>query len=180
MGVQGALRPVDYPAGWSSVIDGVGPSDALVAVLPTGTFRRFDWSGEAPVLDPAPRLLDADVLGTGDLPVGGTVVRGENTVAGRVEGLLLAGAPASDLAALGVGWILVERSAGESGNSARTLAGLEPVYADADLTLYSLADPVPRARSDRLPAIVAHLLWAAAVLIAAFVTVTRARRTRTR
>ncbi|MBY6539434.1 hypothetical protein HQ325_12190 [Rhodococcus sp. BP-349] len=179
-GVHGALRPVDYPAGWSSVIDTVGPSDALVAVLPTGTFRRFDWSGEAPVLDPAPRLLDADVLGTGDLPVGGTVVRGENTVAGLVERLLLDGAPASDLAALGVGWILIERSAGESGDSARTLAGLEPVYADADLTLYSLADPAPRPRSDRLPAIVAHLLWAAAVLTSAAVAVAGARHTRTR
>ncbi|WP_052493374.1 hypothetical protein [Rhodococcus sp. MEB064] len=179
-GVHGAMRPVRYPTGWAEVTDRVGTSDASVAVLPGGTFRRFDWSGEAPVLDPAPRWLRADVLQTGDLPVGAVTVQGESTVARRVESLLLRGAPASDLADLGVGWILVETSPGELGDSARTLTGLDRVYADDDLALYNVPDPASRVASPVWPVGAAHVLWALAIVAAGAVSIREVRRDRIR
>lgn len=177
-GVHGALRPVQYPAGWSTVADEIGRSDSLVAVLPAGTFRRFDWSGDAPVLDPAPRWLDADVLQTGDLPVGGTSVRGESGAARRVEELLLAGAPASAIAEEGVGWVLVENSDGDLGDSARTLADLEVVHTDADLTLYAVPDPAPRVRPSSTLVVGAHVVWALMIVVAGATTAVRRVRRR--
>lgn len=162
-GVAGALRPVHYPAGWAQVVERVdGPGD--VAVLPGGMFRRFPYSGDAPVLDPAPRILPADVLQTGELPVHGRTVAGEAGRAGLVEALLLRGGTARELADLGVGWVLVERTTpGPLGASRDTLAGLVPVYADRDLALYAVPDPRPAdpaTATQRAIAVAAHGLWA--------------------
>ncbi|PSR68111.1 hypothetical protein C8258_11660 [Nocardia sp. MDA0666] len=166
-GVGGALRPVHYPPAWqrvAAVVD--GPGD--VAVLPAGMFRVFPYSGRVPVLDPAPRMLRSDVLQTGVLPVRGQVVAGEGARAQRVENLLLRGADPADLAAQGVGWILVEhRTPGAVGDARTTLSRLQPVYSDADLTLYRVpgARDVARATAtDRAVAVAAHLLWAALLL----------------
>ncbi|MFC8044892.1 hypothetical protein [Nocardia sp. NPDC057353] len=176
-GVGGALRPVHYPAGWAraaAVVEEAGhPGD--VAVLPGGMFRRFAWSGPAPVLDPAPRLLPADVLQTGELPVRGGTVAGEGRRAVRVERALLAGAPPAEIATAGVGWILVEhRTPGPLGESARTLAQLgAPAYTDDDLTLYRVQGPVitdqPTANARRIAG-ATHLLWAALLIGAAATT----------
>ncbi|MBF5001671.1 hypothetical protein IRT45_31575 [Nocardia sp. BSTN01] len=166
-GVGGALRPVHYPPAWqrvAAVVD--GPGD--VAVLPAGMFRVFPYSGKVPVLDPAPRMLRSDVLQTGVLPVRGQVVAGEGARAQRVENLLLRGADPADLAAQGVGWILVEhRTPGAFGDARTTLSRLQPVFSDADLTLYRVpaAREVARATAtDRAVAVAAHLLWAALLL----------------
>lgn len=182
-GVGGALRPVRYPDGWprvaALVAEGQGGD---VAVLPGGMFRRFAWSGSAPVLDPAPRMLPADVLQTGELPVRGGTVAGEGARAARVEAALLAGAPPAAVAGLGVGWILVEHGTpGPLGDSADTLATLgPPLYADADLALYRVPDPIPAAAPSaaaRRVAGLAHLLWAALLLGgAALAAVARFRR----
>ncbi|MFC8526378.1 hypothetical protein [Nocardia sp. NPDC057227] len=183
-GASGALRPVHYPAGWAraaAAVDEAGhPGD--IAVLPGGMFRRFPWSGEAPVLDPAPRLLPADVLQTGELPVRGGTVTGEGRRAARVERALLAGAPAAEIAGSGVGWVLVEhRTPGPLGDSARTLEQLgAPVYTDADLTLYRVPDPVVTERPSpnaRRIAGATHLLWAALLIggAAAAAALSRAR-----
>lgn len=177
-GVGGALRPVRYPAGWAeaaAAIDRAGhPGD--VAVLPGGMFRRFPWSGPAPVLDPAPRLLPADVMQTGELPVRGGTVTGEGRRAATVERALLAGAPATEIAASGVGWILVEhRTPGPLGESARTLEQLgPPVYADADLTLYRVENPADIDRPSPNARRIAggtHLLWAALIIGGAAATI---------
>ncbi|MGU3437951.1 hypothetical protein ACNHUS_33690 [Actinomycetes bacterium M1A6_2h] len=170
----GAVSPITYPASWDTVAQRIDDAHGDVAVLPTGTFRRFEWSGTAPVLDPAPRLLAADVVATGDLPVAGGVVRGEGTRATAVESVLLAGGTPDRLAELGVGWVLVERGTpGALGDSSRTLEGLEPVFSDADLALYSVPDAaVVRASTrDRVITVGAHLLWAAVVLGASAVGV---------
>jgi hypothetical protein len=163
-GAGGAVRPVRYPAGWQQVADRVdGPGD--IAVLPGGMFRKFRYSGAAPVLDPAPRMLPNDVLQTGELPVRGRTVSGEGTRAREVEILLLRGGSPAELARLGVGWVLVERTTpGPLGESAATLARVERVYEDADLALYHVPGVVERGRSTtahRAVAAAAHLLWGA-------------------
>ncbi|WP_330251750.1 hypothetical protein OG874_37390 [Nocardia sp. NBC_00565] len=164
-GVGGELRPVHYPAGWQRVTERIdGPGD--IAVLPGGMFRKFPYSGKAPVLDPAPRMLPHDVLQTGELPVRGRTVAGEGAGAREVETLLLHGGSARQLGDLGVGWVLVERTTpGPLGESKTTLAQLDPIYTDQDLTLYRVP-AVADHRSESQPAhrtiaYAAHILWAA-------------------
>ncbi|MEU8895441.1 hypothetical protein [Nocardia sp. NPDC048505] len=174
-GVGGALRPVHYPGGWAQVVAGIdGPGD--VAVLPGGMFRKFPYSGKAPVLDPAPRLLPNDVLQTGALPVRGAVVAGEGRRAQQVETLLLQGGSPRGLAELGVGWVVVERSTpGPLGAAQQTLAGLEPVYSDEQLALFR----VPGVRisesepGHRLLAGAAHLVWALLLIGGGLLAATR-------
>src|SRR5699024_3505344 len=113
-----ALRPVTYGPGWAEVdrIAAGEPCEALV--LPAGSFRSTPlWAGGAPVLDPAPRLLDARVLVPGDLLVGGAGgVAGEGSRARAATDALLDGADPAVLAGLGVRWVLDERtSAGPRG-----------------------------------------------------------------
>ncbi|WP_280402231.1 hypothetical protein [Nocardia carnea] len=173
-GVSGQMRAVRYPDSWGAVTQRIdGPGD--IAVLPGGMFRRFPYSGSAPVLDPAPRMLPRDVLQTGELPVRGEVVAGEGTRARTVEDLLLAGGEPTELARLGVGWVLVERDTpGPLGESATTLDRLEPVLRTAELDLYRVPEVVPRpAPEHRNPVLGAHILWAlllVAPLIAAVIT----------
>ncbi|MFG3616593.1 hypothetical protein [Nocardia sp. NPDC047654] len=184
-GAGGAVRPVRYPAGWQQVADRVdGPGD--IAVLPGGMFRKFRYSGAVPVLDPAPRMLPNDVLQTGELPVRGRTVSGEGTRAREVETLLLRGGSPEELARLGVGWVLVERTTpGPLGESAATLARVERVYEDTDLALYRVPGVIERGRSTtahRAVAAAAHLLWGA-MLVAGPVAALGARarlRSRTR
>ena len=132
-----------------------------VAVLPAGMFRIFDWAGDAPVLDPAPRLLPSDVLQTGDLVVRGETVHGEGTRATAVQQLLLDGADPAALADLGVAWVLVERSPGPLGESQRTLDGLDLVFSDDDLALYRVPGATQHDEPERAVVIAGHLLWAA-------------------
>ena len=74
--------------------------------------RRFAWAGDAPVLDPLPRWVSADVLTTGDLTIGGRTVPGEGARARAVQQMLLSpGADRDQLAAAGVGWVVVESGA---------------------------------------------------------------------
>ncbi|MFF0488935.1 hypothetical protein ACFYTQ_07915 [Nocardia sp. NPDC004068] len=180
-GVGGALRPVHYPAGWQRVAAAIdGPGD--VAVLPAGMFRRFPFSGRVAVLDPAPRLLPRDVLQTGELPVRGRVVAGEGGRARDVERLLANGAAPGELAARGVGWVLVEKTTpGPLGASETTLAQLDSRYADADLALYRVPGPIdPHGPSDathRALAIAAHLVWALCLLGGAVWSTARRART---
>jgi hypothetical protein len=164
-GVGGAVRPVHYPIGWQQVAERIdGPGD--VAVLPGGMFRKLPYAGRAPVLDPAPRMLPRDVLQTGELPVHGRTVAGEGARAREVETLLLHGGSATELAELGVGWVLVERTTpGPLGESKTTLAQLNPVYIDTNLALYRVPGVIDRdgesTTSRRTISAAAHLVWAA-------------------
>lgn len=179
-GVGGALKPVQYPPAWRQVAHQLELSKEAgdVAVLPTGMFRRFPYSGDAPVLDPAPRMLPRDVLQTGQLVVGeAATVGGEGARATRVENLLLAGADAQALAGEQVRWVLVERTTpGPLGDSQRTLDQLEQVFADGELALYRVPGGIPPdPREGRGEALAAHLLWAA-LLMAGWLGVLKARR----
>ena len=188
-GVGGRLAPYRYPADWAEVSAQVSGEEGDVAVVPAGSFRRFP-DLDPVALDPAPRMLPAEVLQTGDLVVrmpeaGEVTVSGEGTRAAQVEQLLLAGAPPSALAARGVAWVLEEKtSPGPRGDAERTLAGAFPVFVGEDLALYRIADPAPAPRAtsaERTAAHTAHGVWAAVLLLgAAGVAVTgRAVRRRT-
>ncbi len=165
-GVSGQIRPVHYPDGWQKVTESVTARDGDVAVLPGGMFRIFDFSGPAavldppPVLDPLPRMVRADVLQTGTLLVAGGAVSGEGHRAVEVERLLLTGAHPSALAAQGVGWVVVEHGTpGDHGESQRTLAALEQVYGDDDLSLYRVDGVTADASPHRASAVAAQLGW---------------------
>ncbi|MCV7445362.1 hypothetical protein H7K33_24290 [Mycobacterium paraense] len=168
-GAWGNVSPVRYPRGWAAVAGAINSDPRTVAVLPAGTMRRFSWSGPAPVLDPLPRWLRADVLSTGDLAISGVVVAGEGDRARAVQDLLLSGPDPAALARAGVGWLVVESdSAGDMGAAARTLAALTPAYRDNELALYRIGGDtagVPPAR--RTATLIAHVAWLATLLGAA-------------
>jgi hypothetical protein len=136
-------------------------------VLPAGTMRRFPWSGPAPVLDPLPRWVRADVLTTGDLVISGVTVPGEGTHARAVQELLLTGPDPSALARAGVGWLVIESdSAGEMGAAARTLDRLQPTYPDKDLALYRIGgDTAGASSASRRTTVIAHLAWLALLVV---------------
>ncbi|HTM85859.1 MAG TPA: hypothetical protein VL179_13340 [Mycobacterium sp.] len=139
-GVGGQVRAVQYPAAWTSAAATINADPGPVAVLPPDSMRQFPWAGEAPVLDPLPRWLRAEVLTTGDLSIGGQTIPGEGLRARAVQELLLTGAPAPALAEAGVGWVVVE-----SGD---------------EVTVQRIGGSAPGA-SHRPVMIAAHLLWLA-------------------
>ncbi|WP_445164253.1 hypothetical protein ACTXG5_04140 [Mycobacterium sp. Dal123C01] len=168
-GVGGKVAPAHYPHGWAAVAAAINSAPAPVAVLPAGSMRRFAWSGPAPVLDPLPRWLRADVLSTGDLAISGLVVPGEGNRARAVQELLRSGPDPSALAPAGVGWLVVESdSAGDMGSAARTLGALTPVFRDQELTLYRIGGQDAGVPSDRRRAtVLAHLAWLAMLIVGA-------------
>ncbi|SBS75630.1 putative transmembrane protein [uncultured Mycobacterium sp.] len=160
-GVWGKASSVRYPPGWSAVAGIVNGAPADVAVLPADSMRQFEWSGPAPVLDPLPRWVRAEVLATGDLTISGQSVPGEGGHARDVQRMLLAGSPPETLTEAGVGWVVVESgSAGTLGDAQRTLQGLPVAYRDADLTLYRVGGSSQAApQGKRVLAIATHLVW---------------------
>jgi hypothetical protein len=170
-GVGAHLTPVRYPDGWSAVAARINADPQDVAVLPDATMRRFDWAGPAPVLDPLPRWVRADVLSTGDLVVSGRTVPGEGGRARDVHRLIAAGADRATLAAAGVGWVV-----SEAGTEA--IPGLNADYADDDLTLYRIGGRGPAVPHwKRIAVIIAHLVWAAMLIgSAAVLAATSPRR----
>jgi hypothetical protein len=121
--------------------------------------RDFAWAGSAPVLDPLPRWVSADVLATGDLLIGGRTVPGEGERARAVLRLLASGADAGEVARAGVGWVVVE-------SSGSTPLALPVAYRDDDLTLYRVGGDHPAA-AHRGVLIAAHLIWLTALVVGA-------------
>jgi hypothetical protein len=160
-GVGGKVEPVHYPTDWTTVAAAINGQPAEVAVLPVDTMRRFAWSGSAPVLDPLPRWVRADVLTTGDLTISGATVLGEGNRARGVQRLLLAGADPQALRRAGVGWLVVELGTpGDMGLAARILERLPVTYRGHDLVLYRVGGDTARASTGRRVAVViAHLMW---------------------
>ena len=165
-GVGGQLRPVRYPPGWAAMAEQINADPRAVAVLPAGTMRQFGWSGPAPVLDPLPRWVRADVLTTGDLQIAGKTVAGEGSRAREVQRLLESGADPAELVRAGVGWLVVQHGTpGTMGDAQRTLQRLSPAYADADISVYRVGGVSPVApQAKRVAVLIAHLVWAAMVL----------------
>jgi hypothetical protein len=160
-GAAGKVEPVRYPAEWPAVATLINHDPAEVAVLPADTMRRFAWSGPAPVLDPLPRWLRADVLSTGDLTISGASVRGEGDRARDLQRMLLKGAEPQRLRDAGVGWLVIEfGTPGDMGLSARTLDRLPATYRGRDLALYRIGGTKAGASASlRRTAVIAHLAW---------------------
>ena len=162
-GVGNSLAPIRYPGDWYAVADIITPGQGDVLVLPVGTNRRYAFA-DSVSLDPAPRLLRADVLQSGELTVDGRSVDRPDSRATRAEEALLAGSSPQALAALGVGWVLVE---GDSaiGAAPHTLTQLDLVFDGAGLRVYRV--DVERLHSaigkpstfERAVLWVAHLVW---------------------
>ena len=165
-GVGGKVASVHYPGDWSAVASAINREPAQVAVLPADTMRRFSWSGPAPVLDPLPRWLRADVLTTGDLTISGTTVLGEGDRAREVQRLLLAGADPDQLRAAGVGWLVVELGTpGDLSTATETLERLPVAYRGRDLMLYRVGGDTPGASTGRRASVIAaHLAWLAMLI----------------
>ena len=162
-GVGNSLTPIRYPGDWHAVADTITSGRGDVLVLPVGTNRQYAFA-DSVSLDPAPRLLRADVLQSGELIVDGRSVDRPDSRATRAEEALLAGSSPQALAALGVGWVLVE---GDSAIDAapRTLAQLDLAFDGADLRVYRV--DVDRLHSaiggpsslERGAVWVVHLVW---------------------
>ena len=177
-GVWGRVTPVRYPAGWTAVAEQINADPRPVAVLPADSMRLFSWSGPAPVLDPLPRWVRADVLTTGDLTISGDTVLGEGGRARAVQNLLLEGADAAELAGAGIGWVVLESgSAGETGSAATTLAQLPVAYQDAEITLYRVGgDAAGAGAGPRAAVLAAHWVWLALLVGGVAGMVVRRRR----
>ena len=177
-GVGGKVESVHYPGDWANVASLINRDPEPVVVLPADTMRRFAWSGPAPVLDPLPRWVRANVLITGDLIISGVTVPGEGNRAHRVQRLLLAGADPIAVRRAGVGWLVVEEgSSGDMGSAARTLEHVPVAYRGRDLTLYRVGGTSTGVPADRrLLAVIAHLVWLE-MLIGGAIGMTISRRT---
>ncbi|NGX10115.1 hypothetical protein [Mycobacteroides franklinii] len=180
-GVGGRVVPVTYPAGWTAVAAHINAEPHPVAVLPPETMRQYPWGPSSiPVLDPFPRWIRADTVSSGDLRVDGQDVRGDGTRGRRVEELLRNGATPDELAAQGIGWVVVQADTpGQQEISSLSLARLESVYRDGDIALYRVPGPwIPIGASSgrRAMVIAAHLIWVA--LLAAGVVAGRRYQTR--
>ncbi|CAJ1496389.1 hypothetical protein [[Mycobacterium] holstebronense] len=168
-GVAGRVTPVHYPPGWAAVAAKINADPRPVAVLPADTMRHFPWAGPAPVLDPLPRWVRAEVLTTGDLTVGGQTVPGEGSHAREVQEALLSGAEPAGLGVKGVGWVVTESDVdGEIGSAAKTLTRLPVAYRDSDLTVYRVGGRAPKTSpGPRRAAMAAHLVWLAMLVAGA-------------
>lgn len=170
-----ALRPVAYPPGWVATAGSVrGPGDALL--LPAGQIRRYSFA-HAPAVDPLPRLLRVDTLTDTALRVDGVLVDdAPDSRAARARRAAAAPDGAVALAALGVGWVVVE------GEPPPLPAGLEIASATSGLTVYAVPGPITGHTPDaarRAAAIAAHLAWIAVGLgCAASALRTRRRKLR--
>ncbi|OLF17781.1 hypothetical protein [Actinophytocola xanthii] len=139
-GGWGRLESVQYPRDWydvrSVLLEDRRAGDVLA--LPLSAFRRFGWNEGRTQLDPAPRVLPRTTVIDDTLFVSGRPVAGEDERAARVRAVVERN---GDLAALGIGWVLVEH--GTPGPpTERVTARLERVYQGRWLDLYRVPGPV--------------------------------------
>lgn len=137
-GVGNQMRAVQYPSGWAAAAAQINADPRPVVALPPDSMREFSWAPGAPVLDPLPRWLRAEVLTTGDLSIGGRTVPGEGVHARVVQDLVLSGATDRQLADAGVGWVVHE--------------------SDREVAVQYIGGSAPAA-TQRAVMIAAHLVW---------------------
>lgn len=118
-GLNGLLQPSDYPVEWTRVADelaSAGASHGRTVVLPWSTYRRFGWSHQRAVLDPAFRFFPGQVITDDDLELTkGLVVEGENQVAAQIDAAVVRHDVPATLRRLGVGWVVLEKGTPDKG-----------------------------------------------------------------
>lgn len=169
------VRPVELPRGLEHVAAALEGSNHRLVVLPWRSYRNFSWGTGETSSDPAVRLFDVEVVVDDRLAVGDTLVDGESSLAAEVGSVLGRGVPA-DLAALGVGHVLVYRD--DPAAAAIDLSGLREIYRDDAVGLYEVpgaqrVEPVPRWRA--VSAITAHVI-ALLVALGGLLLAARSRR----
>ena len=161
-GGWGRVTSVRYPPGWAAVAAAINadPQPVARAARRADAPIRLGGNGSRP--RPLPRWC-ADVLSTGDLTIAGQTVPGEDRARG-VQDLLLAGAPAEQLTAAGVGWVVAQiGSRGEMKLGSTDTRNLPVVYRDGEIALHRVGGHWAAASpSHRRLAVAAHpLAWLA-------------------
>jgi hypothetical protein len=145
-GLAGRLRAWHYPPQWAqarAVLEGSN-DQARVLVLPWQPFRKFSWSGNDPVLDPAPRLLPRQTIVSDALTVSGRLLPPEGPGARAVTTDLNDNALSdTELRSVAVGWVLIERDT--SGSVPTLPTGWITVLDGPQLTLLRAPNPLPSA-----------------------------------
>lgn len=168
-GGAGALKPVQYPAGWAKVADLVGADPGTVLSLPLSEYRRYAWNHDTVVLDPAPRYLPAPVITDDTLIVDGKPIAGEDPRVAEIRAQLSDGDLGSNRQ---IRWVLVQAPSPEG------IPGLDPVYSDENLALYrnphATVSNVGSARQWAI--VVAELVALLTLMLAAATIALKARR----
>jgi hypothetical protein len=164
--VAGRLDAVQYPDEWSTVRDLVEgePGHGDLVVLPWGAFRAFAWNDDRTVLDPATRFFPGSVVASADLPVGRSVLQGDDARAAAVRAALERPDAATALRPLGVGWVLVEK--GQAGAAVPEPEGTLR-YDGKQLRLVQLGKADARPLPSYAPLVIASDLVVAALIGAA-------------
>lgn len=153
-GGWGRIEAARYPEDWNAVYRVLAEDDRPgdVVALPLSTFRSFAWNDHRTQLDPAPRALPKSVLIDDTLRVGGEEIAGEDSRMDRVR----ASTSPGELAAAGIGWILVEH--GTPGLvDPRLLTGTERVWSGDWLTLYRTpGEPAVTETASPIPVVLAN------------------------
>ncbi|MEJ9076975.1 hypothetical protein WKY82_01010 [Gordonia malaquae] len=164
-GVGGAIRPVAIPAEYATVTATIGSDDRTVALWPTATVRTLTWTN-GPSLSPLPRMVDAPIVSGAGLVVDGDTFDAPTGRDADVIASLTAGDTAR-LAALGVGWVIVEESAPPPG-----LSPSDEMFHGEHLRLFRIPDAVPAPAPSAAAwtaAITATAAWFAALIVGAVV-----------
>lgn len=154
-GAHGRLDPTTYPPSWlalrSEVDRATQHTPGAVAVFPFTYYRRYAWNSDHVVLDPVPRLLDAEVVENDDLALADRVVSGEDPRAARIRRALAGGGDlGAALSSQGVRWVLEQRDQPDPTGELARLDQLPLVWSQGDLALRRVPGP-PAPPPDRQP-----------------------------
>ncbi|MFT4189433.1 MAG: hypothetical protein QM621_12730 [Aeromicrobium sp.] len=134
-GVGGRLTPADYPRDWEAARQAVGAVEAEgdLLVLPFSPYRAPDWNDGRTVLDPAGRFFDRDTVTSDALTVSGVTLASEDPRAVAVgEALADPAATSADLAAQGIGVVVLDSSAPGGDPTPAALSGARAVETGED------------------------------------------------
>lgn len=163
-GATGALKPADYPSSWAEARLAIerAPQEGAIAVVPFTAYRAPDWNGGRPVLDPAGRFFDRTTVVSDELVISGRAIAGEDPRARRVGRILGGDAVAYGLAREGIGFVVYEADAGDSGINPLERAGLDRIFARTGVQVYAIPDARLRAPGMR-QIVVVSIAWSLAL-----------------
>jgi hypothetical protein len=167
VGIGRQLVSVTFPSSW-------GPARAVLAsaeqsrpgdllVLPFTSYRAPDWNGGRKVLDPLGRFLTPNYLASDRLTVSGRAASGDDPRVPRVERALRDPDPdarAADLATLGIGYVVRDRTVAAAPDEVALPSG-RIIYDDPTLTMVEITLPVSGREVPRSEAVAMVAAWVA-------------------